>query len=509
MKVLTVTDVSDRPVSFVEVKSWYEENLSPDAIDFDDPKPYEVYEHARWAGIFQLTSQGAQRLFVKAKPKSIIDIATLTSIYRPGPLAANVDKLYLEAREGKEFEWGDRRINVILEKTKGLIIFQEQVMELAEKCAGFPKEQCDEVRRAIMKRSISGGEAAKKASQETRDGFVKGCVSNGYTEQVANNLYDKILYFAGYGFNKAHAVAYGIDSYWCVWLMTYYEEQWLTAYIESMLGNPDKKAKAFGEIKRLGYTIVPIDINEASTSWTVLPGKRFMPSLLSCKGMGLTAAKELMESRPYRSVEDMLWNEDGSWRPSKFNKKAMEALVKVGAFGSLDCVGEGKVFNSYHHMHEVIIENSDLIKKSPKRDPLEGRKNFYELARRMAPEVEEWSRKELAELSLDVFGSVDVMALLDPTVLAKLDEKNIPSIDEWESKGFYWFCIQSVTPKTTKTKKKYLLLEAVGPAGKAYRMNAWGWDGVKTFPPYTVVIAEVDKNDFGASTVMWRLKEIT
>jgi hypothetical protein len=199
--------------TFDQVKAWYDEHLAPAKINFDDQKPYEVYEKARWAGIFQLTSQGAQRLFVKAKPKSIIDIATLTSIYRPGPLAANVDKLYLEAKEGKEYEWGDHRINVILEKTRGLIIFQEQVMELAEKCAGFPKEQCDEVRRAIMKRSISGGEAAKKAAQETREGFVKGCVKNGYTEAVANNLYDKILYFAGYGFNKSLYFSELINTY--------------------------------------------------------------------------------------------------------------------------------------------------------------------------------------------------------------------------------------------------------------------------------------------------------
>jgi len=93
------------------------------------------------------------------------------------------------------------------------IIFQEQVMELAEKCAGFPKDKCDEVRRAIMKRSISGGEAAKRAAQETRDGFVKGCVANGYTEQVANNLYDKILYFAGYGFNKSLYFLQPVNTY--------------------------------------------------------------------------------------------------------------------------------------------------------------------------------------------------------------------------------------------------------------------------------------------------------
>lgn len=190
--------------SFEDIKKWYEMYLAPDVIDFNDQKVYEyVYHDGRWAGIFQLTSGGAQKLFRKAKPTSIIDIATLTSIYRPGPLAANVDKLYVKAKHGEPYEWPDPRIGKILQKTKGLIIFQEQVMELAEKCAGFPKDECDQVRRAIMKRSISGGAAAKKKAKETRDSFVKGCVKNGYAESVANDLYDKVLYFAGYGFNKS------------------------------------------------------------------------------------------------------------------------------------------------------------------------------------------------------------------------------------------------------------------------------------------------------------------
>lgn len=187
--------------TFYDVKSWYDKNMSPDAIDFDDPKPYEVYEKAKWCGVFQCTGHGAQRFFTKAKPKSIVDIAALTSIFRPGPLAAKVDKLYLDAKEGKEIDWGDHRINEILKKTKGCVIFQEQVMELAEKCAGFPKAECDEVRRAIMKRSISGGVEAIKKANELRTSFVDGCVKNGYAENVANNLYDKILYFSGYGFN--------------------------------------------------------------------------------------------------------------------------------------------------------------------------------------------------------------------------------------------------------------------------------------------------------------------
>lgn len=124
-----ITSVKSVNPNFDDVKKWYEENISPDVINFEDPKPYEVYEHAKWAGIFQLTSTGAQKLFVKAKPKSIIDIATLTSIYRPGPLAANVDKLYLEAKnDNKELEWGDHRINDILKKTYSCLTGDAKVM---------------------------------------------------------------------------------------------------------------------------------------------------------------------------------------------------------------------------------------------------------------------------------------------------------------------------------------------------------------------------------------------
>jgi len=308
--------------------------------------------------------------------------------------------------------------------------------------------------------------------------------------------------------NCSHAISYSINSYYCAWLLTHYEEQWLSAYVESMLGNPENKAEALGYIKSMGYTIVTIDINEAELGWTVLPGKRFMPSLLSCKGLGDTAAEEIIKSRPYKNIEDLLWNEDGTWRPSKFNKRAFEMLIKVGAFDSLGCVGEGKLFNSYHHMHEVLIENAEAIKKSPKKDPLQGRKAMYEIARALAPDIEEWSRKELAENQVEVFGSLDVSALLSPEVLQRLEDKGVKSVDDWSEKGYHWFSVKTATPKKTKTGKNYLMLEAVGPMGKSYKMHAWGWDGVKTFAPYAVVLAEVDKNEFGFSTVLWRIKEI-
>jgi DNA polymerase III alpha subunit len=309
--------------------------------------------------------------------------------------------------------------------------------------------------------------------------------------------------------SNSHAVAYAIDSFWCSWLLTYHEEQWLTAYVESMLNNPDKKAKAFGELKRLGYVFVPIDINYATTEWTVLPGKKFMPSLISCKGVGDTAAQEIIASRPYESIEKIFWNEDGSWKPSKFNKKSLDALIKVGAFGSLDIIGDDKLFKSYGHMHHVMIENNDLIKKSPKKDPFLGMKTFYELARTTRDEVEDWSKKELVEMQVEVFGSLDVTALIDPEIILKLDEKGIKPLDEWEEKNFYWFAIKDSRTKKTKNGKAYLQVEAVSISGKVHRMNVWGAKEDQSFEPYTVVFAEVDRNDFGFSTSMWRCKVIS
>lgn len=331
--------------------------------------------------------------------------------------------------------------------------------------------------------------------------------------------------------SNSHAVAYAIDSFWCAWLMTYHEEQWITAYIESMSNSPDKKAKAFSEVKQLGYTIVPIDINEAGLGWTVLPGKRLMPSLLSCKGIGQTAAEEIVSSRPYASIEDVLWNEDGSWRPSKFNRKALEVLIKIRAFDSLGCVGPDKVFKSYRHMHETLMgsyteevprrkgsdetverirDHATLIKRTSKKDPHEGRKNFYALARALAEEFEEeWTRRELAEHKIEAFGSFDVLTMVEPELIDRLLEKGVRSVDDWDKRDIYWFVIMEAKPKKTKNGKQYLLLTVQGPEGRTYRMNAWGWDGIREFPAYALVLGEVDRNDYGFSTTMWRVKEIT
>lgn len=533
MKINSIRNATHEDVEFVDVKAWFDEHMAPDVIDFDDQSVYEyVYHGGRWAGIFQCTSQGAQRLFVKAQPRSIVDIATLTSIYRPGPLAADVDKLYIKAKHGSNYEWPDPRIGEILKATYGCIIFQEQVMELAEKVAGFPKDECDQVRRAIMKRSISGGAAQKKQAQETRTSFVEGCIRNDYTKAVANDLYDKILYFAGYGFNKAHATAYAMDSYFCAWLMTHHEPQWLCAYAESMSTNDKKRGKAFSELRALGYQIVPIDIRHATAYWRILPGKKMMPSLVSCKGVGETAAKELVRlrmvpdddaagtfedsdtletlpdeqpMRPFEDLEELLWDADGKWRPSKFNKKAIEALVNVGAFASLGIIGEGKTFKNYHHMSRVVVDHMSEIKRTLKSDPLVGKKRYYELIRELS-NTRAWSRQERMKLTVQHFGSVDVNSLVPVPIAERLATKGIESIDDFDESNIYWFCIADQKARTSKNGKKYLILTALGPAGSRNKMFMWSWDGKLKFEPYTVVLGEVSRNEFGFTTSQRKLR---
>lgn len=510
MKIKKKTQVTNP--TFNDVRSWYEKHLHPDSNSYDDPDVYKyVYQDGNFAGVFQLTSAGAQRFFLKARPQTIVDIAVLTSIYRPGPLAANVDKLYIDAKQnGKTMDWGHPLFEKVLGETYNCLIFQESVMDLAEHVGGFPKDQCDNVRRAIMKRDQSKGDASIKEAKSMEEAFVKGAAAKGVKESTAQEAYKNILYFAGYGFNKAHAVAYAIDSYMCAWLHKHYESEWLCAYLESMSNNPEDRARAFGEIKGLGYKISPIDINEAQMTWTILPGRRFMPSISSCKGVGDAAFQEIIENRPYDSIEDLLWNDAGEWRHSKLNKRALEALIKTKSLASLGCVGEGKLFNSWHLMHEVIVENMDLIKKTSKRDPDVGKKNFYELIKTLAPIVTEWTKQEFAEFSVEYFGSIDVSSLLSQSLHDKLYDKDVKPIDQFENgdTDIGWFVVQKTSPKVTKNKKKYLEIEALGPVGKPVRLRAWGWDGVKVLQPLSVYLGEIKKDDFGCSTTMWKIKEI-
>lgn len=326
--------------------------------------------------------------------------------------------------------------------------------------------------------------------------------------------------------SNSHAVAYAIDSYWCAWLLRNHEEEWLISYLESMSNNPVARAKAFGEVKAMGYQIVDIDINHATDEWIALPGRKFMPSFLSCKGVGQSAIDEILENRPYKSIDDLLWNEDGSWRHSKFNKRALEALVRIQALESLDVVGPDKVFKNYKHMwvtlfgshnefvkkrkndtelSEVTKDHSALIKRTTAKDPHEGKRTMYELARQFA-DTPDFTPEERLKIYEEYFGSIDASLLVDDRKLAKLSEKGVKSVDDYEEPDIYWFAIVSCEMKTTKNKKTYAQLRVMGTIGKERKINVWG--AKQPYQANTVYVAELEANDFGMSTTAWKMKAI-
>ena len=498
--------------TFDDVKNWFDEHMATTKINFDDQKVYEnVYHEAtrRTPGVFQLTSKGAQRLFQNAKPRSIIDIATLTSIFRPGPLAAKVDKLYLEAKaDPRNIDYKHPLIKQVLEPTFGCIIFQEQLMQLCNVVAGFPKSECDKVRKNILKRQGGNPEESMKKAKAMKDSFVEGSVKNGIREAVASKLWDDILFFAGYGFNLSHALAYAIDSYYCAWLLTYYEAEWLCAYMESMIGNPEDQAVAINDVKKMGWDIGAIDINLSTHQWSIDDKRRLLiPSFSTVKGIGETAIEEIVECRPYASIDEMLWEKDGQWRPSKFNRRALEALIKSSAFQSMDVVGEGKMFSSWKQMHHVLIENADEIKKWGKRDPEKGRRRFRELLVETAG-MPEWTRRERAMMQVELTGKFEPVSLIPIDTLKKFEEKSVTSIDSWERLDILWFIVMSSVEKKTRNGKPYLLLNVIGESATQMKMFIWDWDGKTAFEQYTLCIGEVDRSEFGFSVKSKKLKII-
>jgi len=264
--------------------------------------------------------------------------------------------------------------------------------------------------------------------------------------------------------------------------------------------NADKRNKAFSEVKALGYEIIPIDINYATDSWAILEGKKFMPSFRSCKGVGDTAIEEIMKCRPYKTIDDILYLKDGKWKLSKFNKRSLDALIRIGAFESMDIVGPGKTFENYSHMHSCIIPEWSKVKKSLKKNPFEGR-DYLRMKTIELHGTETYSRKEIIQNEMNHLGSVNIETVIPPRFSEVFKEKNFKPIDEFDDpRDAYWWIVVQAMKKKTKTGKQYLRLKVMGANGKQEWMNCWGWNGEDDVAPYTVCVGIVSSNHYGKST---------
>jgi DNA polymerase III subunit alpha len=316
------------------------------SIPLDDQKTYELLSNGETTGIFQLESEGMRKVLVRLKPSQFEDIVAVNALYRPGPME-NIP-LFIDRKHGVvPIEYPHPDLQPILSKTYGVIVYQEQIMQIASKLAGFTLGEADLLRRAV-------GKKKKDVLDKERTHFVQGANKNGYSSEVAHEIYDLIVRFANYGFNRSHAVAYSFISYQLAYLKAHYPLYFMAGLLTSAIGNESKIAQYIREVKQMDYKVLPPSINKSGYSFHVENGA-IRYSLAAIKGIGGVALKEIYQNRKQKKFEDLF---DFCMRVSTkvVNRKSLETLVHAGC---LDEFGEDRA--TYLASLDVAIEHSQLV----------------------------------------------------------------------------------------------------------------------------------------------------
>ena len=296
-------------------------------INFDDQKVFDLLSAGKTVGIFQLESAGMREALMKMKPNHLEDIIALVALYRPGPMS-NI-QTYNSCKHGKQNpDYLHTHLEDILKPTYGVIIYQEQVMQIAQKLSGFTAGQADILRKAM-------GKKKRAELEKQKEKFIEGAVKNGINKEVAASIFLKIEPFAEYGFNKSHAAAYGIISYQTAYLKTYYPNEFFAASMTMDISNQNKLSEFYEEIKRLNINIVRPDINKCFADFKS-DDSNFYYALGGIKSVGYEAVsnivKERIENGKFKSINDFI----NRVNPKDINKLQLEGLVKAGAFDSLN-----------------------------------------------------------------------------------------------------------------------------------------------------------------------------
>ena len=298
-----------------------------DNINFQDQKVFDLLSSGKTVGLFQIESAGMREALVQMKPNHIEDIIALVALYRPGPMS-NI-QTYNDCKHGKQTpDYLHPLLEDILKPTYGVIIYQEQVMQIAQKLSNFTAGQADILRRAMGKKKRSELEKQKQ-------NFIAGAVSNGIGKDVAAGIFLKIEPFAEYGFNKSHAAAYAIISYQTAFLKTYYPEEFIASSMTMDISNQSKLGEFYEELKRLGIDVVRPDINQCFADFRA-DGKKFYYALGGIKAVGYEAISNIVNERlkngRFNSINDFI----NRVNPKDINKLQLEGLVKAGAFDNLN-----------------------------------------------------------------------------------------------------------------------------------------------------------------------------
>ena len=300
----------------------------------DDEPTYEMLGSGRTSGVFQLESSGMTSVCMSLRPQSIEDITALIALYRPGPMDS-IPRFLECSVHPEKVRYKHELLRPILSVTYGCIVYQEQVIEIFRRLAGFSLGQADMIRRAMSKKKHSVIDAERVAFiHGDPERGIAGAVANGVSEAVASSIYDEILDFASYAFNKAHAVSYAIVAYRTAYMKRHYAPQYMAALLTSVLDSSTKVAEYIAECRELGIQLLPPDVNESDANFTVSGGNiRF--GLVAIKGIGWGAIEELVNERSangdFASFEDFCRRMSGK----ELNRRAVENLIRAGAFDSM------------------------------------------------------------------------------------------------------------------------------------------------------------------------------
>jgi len=321
LKTLTVIDRTQKLIN-KKVKDFNIEN-----IDFEDQKVFDLLSLGHTVGLFQVESAGMREALLQMKPNHIEDIIALVALYRPGPMS-NIP-IYNDCKHGRQTpDYLHPLLEDILKPTYGVIIYQEQVMQIAQKLSGFTAGEADILRRAM-------GKKKRAELEKQKQGFIAGALKNGIAKDVAASIFLKIEPFAEYGFNKSHAAAYAIISYQTAFLKTYYPNEFFAASMTMDLSNQNKLSEFYEELKRLNINIIRPDINKCFADFQ-FDENNFYYALGGIKSVGYEAISNVIKERKkngnFKSINDFL----NRVSPKDINKLQLEGLVKAGAFDNIE-----------------------------------------------------------------------------------------------------------------------------------------------------------------------------
>jgi DNA polymerase-3 subunit alpha len=296
-------------------------------IPLDDPKAYSIFADANTTAIFQFESVGMKKMLKEARPSKFEEIIAFVSLYRPGPMDLIPD--FIHRMHGGEFEYLHPLLEGVLEPTYGIMVYQEQVMQAAQYCAGYTLGGADMLRRAM-------GKKKPEEMVKQRQIFIEGAAQKDIDESTANHIFDYMEKFAGYGFNKSHAAAYALVAYQTAWLKAYYPSEFMAAVLTSEMQNTDSIVFLIDDCRINGLEVFPPSINMSFYQFHASDEKTIVYGLGAIKGVGEAAMQSVIDSRlqdgPYKDLFDFCHRID----LKKINKRTLEALIRSGA---LDCLG--------------------------------------------------------------------------------------------------------------------------------------------------------------------------